>query len=89
MSYLLHFYHFKFIPFIICHPPLPLQLLSLSGLSGANVLLYSFGFIVSVVVFPIGIVLWFLSCCKVFRKESDDSSYPHNSTSEFVCNRLN
>ena len=54
-----------------------------------NVLLYLFGFIFSVVVFPIGLVLWMLSCCRVFSEESDDFSCtcyssPHNSTSESV-----
>ena len=58
-----------------------------AGLSGTNVLLYSFGFIFSVVVFPIGLVLWMLSCCGVFSEESDDSSHTcysssHKSTSE-------
>ena len=58
-----------------------------AGLSCTNVLLYSFGFIFSVIVFPIGLVLWMLSCCGVFSEDSDDSSHtsyssPHNSTSE-------
>ena len=64
-----------------------------AGLSGTNVLLYLFGFIFSVVVFPIGLVLWMLSCCRVFSDENDDSSRtcyssPHNSTSESVCSTL-
>ena len=64
-----------------------------AGMSGTNVLLYSFGFIFSVVLFPIGLVLWMLSCCKVFIEESDDSSHtcyssPNNSTSESICNTV-
>ena len=84
------------IPVFTLSPPLCL-FLSLStssssisspaGHSRTNVLLYSFGFIFSVVVFPIGLVLWMLSCCGVFSEESDDCSHtsyspPHNSTSE-------
>ena len=58
-----------------------------AGHSRTNVLRYSFGFIFSVVVFPIGLVLWMLSYCGVFSEGSDDSSHtsyssPHNSTSE-------
>ena len=64
-----------------------------AGLSGTNVLLYLFGFIFSVVVFPIGLLLWMLSCCSVFSEDSDDSSRtcyssPHNSTSESLCSTL-
>ena len=84
------------IPVFTLSPPLSLYLsLSTSsssisspaGHSRTNVLRYSFGFIFSVVVFPIGLVLWMLSCCGVFSEESDDSSHtiyssPHNSTSE-------
>ena len=84
------------IPLFTLSPPLSLFLplsssssstSSPAGLSGTNVLLYSFGFIFSVVVFPIGLVLWMLSCCGVFSEESDDSSHtsyssPHNNTSE-------
>ena len=81
------------ISFIFTLSPLPPP--PPAGLSGTNVLLYSFGFIFSVVVFPIGLVLWMLSCCRVFSQESDDSSRtcyssPHNSTSESesVCSTL-
>ena len=84
------------IPLFTLSPPLSLSLpfssssssiCSPAGLSVTNVLLYSFGFIFSVVVFPIGVVLWILSYCGVFNEDSDDSSHtsyssPHNSTSE-------
>ena len=80
-------------------PSLSSSTSSPAGLSGTNVLLYLFGFIFSVVVFPIGLVLWMLSCCRVFSEESDDSSRtcyssPHNSKSEcmqyivFLCLEL-
>ena len=84
------------IPLITLSPPLSLfiplsssssSICSPAGLSLTNVLLYSFGFIFSVVVFPIGVVLWILSYCGVFSENGDVSlhtsySTPHNSTSK-------
>ena len=92
-SYILQYQSLYTHPSFQSPPLLPL-LSSLSsptsspaGVSATSVLLYSVGFIFAVVVFPIGLIMWMLSCGRVFSDGSEVYSQkcfcsPHNSTSE-------
>ena len=62
-------------------------LLFLPGLSNTDVLFYIYGFVFSVAVFPVGLVLWILSHSNKKSNCFYISYYsPRNSTSESVCN---